>query len=214
MGDERTIVANQIGIVLLNSFKNSKTKKIALLEVLYAPDLGTNLLSVSKLNSKGYNVTFSYKGYATITNQKNDWLGIASLRDSMYCLQTSKPCDQSRATKSSIRSAKTAKAMKSLPIQLWHQRLGHLNYASIQSLSIMIDDIKISGSELDQNQDHELCIPCLEGKAIRKYEKDPSQRASRKLELIHSDLCRPFPTQSLVGSKYYIVFIDNATCYV
>jgi len=29
------------------------------------------------------------------------------------------------------------------------------------------------------------------------------------LELIHADVCGPFPTQSLMGSKYFLTFIDD-----
>ena len=46
-----------------------------------------------------------------------------------------------------------------------------------------------------------------------KYRKKSSTRASRKLELIHSDLCGPFPTNSVSGSRYFIIFVDDATRY-
>jgi len=36
-------------------------------------------------------------------------------------------------------------------------------------------------------------------------------RASKKLQLIHTDLCGPHRTPSLNGSLYYIVFIDDLT---
>ena len=44
-----------------------------------------------------------------------------------------------------------------------------------------------------------------------QYNKQSSTRASKKLELIHSDLCGPFPTNSVSGSRYFIIFVDDAT---
>jgi hypothetical protein len=92
-----------------------------------------------------------------------------------------------------------------LPIELWHHRLGHLNHTDIRKLTDMATGIRIQ-----ENQDQKLCIPCLRGKMHRKYNKT-STRASKKLELIHSDLCGPFPIRSISKSVYFIIFIDDAT---
>src|SRR3954451_12101300 len=85
-------------------------------------------------------------------------------------------------------------ATKSHLLHLWHQRLGHLNNSSVRKLSNMLNNIKIL--ETDQDNNH-LCIACLEGKASRTYNKEPSPRASRPLELLHSDLCGPFERLSI-----------------
>src|SRR3954452_20768536 len=36
-----------------------------------------------------------------------------------------------------------------------------------------------------------------------------STRVTQCLELVHSDLCGPFPTPSIAGSKYFILYIDD-----
>jgi hypothetical protein len=43
------------------------------------------------------------------------------------------------------------------------------------------------------------------------YKKKSSTRASKKLKLIHSNLCGPFPTNSISRSRYFIIFVDDAT---
>jgi hypothetical protein len=43
-----------------------------------------------------------------------------------------------------------------------------------------------------------------------KYNKTLT-RASKRLELIYSDLCGLFPTRLISKSVYFIIFIDNAT---
>jgi len=68
-----------------------------------------------------------------------------------------------------------------------------------------------TGIRIQENQDQKLCIPCLEGKMHRKFNKKKSTRASKRLELIHSDLCGPFPIRSISKSVYFIIFIDDAT---
>ena len=34
-------------------------------------------------------------------------------------------------------------------------------------------------------------------------------RSTRKLELVHSDMCGPMQTESLGGQKYFVTFIDD-----
>ena len=34
-------------------------------------------------------------------------------------------------------------------------------------------------------------------------------RSKRKLQLIHSDVCGPMPTDSIGGNKYFVTFIDD-----
>jgi len=77
----------------------------------------------------------------------------------------------------------------------------------IQTLSKTLDDVQII-----EDQDHHLCVPCLE-KRSRKYNKGPSHRAKEFLKLIHSDLCGPFPIQSITSSKYFMIFVDDKTRY-
>jgi transposase InsO family protein len=38
-------------------------------------------------------------------------------------------------------------------------------------------------------------------------------RASNPLELVHTDLCGPFSTESQAGNKYFITFIDDFSRY-
>lgn len=36
---------------------------------------------------------------------------------------------------------------------------------------------------------------------------------TRPLELVHTNLCGPFPVPSLSQNRYFITFIDDFTCY-
>jgi hypothetical protein len=133
IGDNSTVPAVGIGTVQLLASKN---RKIQLTGVLYVPTIRTNLLSVSKLTDKGYDVRFSKDGQAII--QKDKSITTAYKKNSMYqvkvstCfLLASKPTIQSRKRKPRF------------SIELWHDRLGHLNFTDIRKLSDMATGIRI-----------------------------------------------------------------------
>ena len=56
--------------------------------------------------------------------------------------------------------------------------------------------------------DFKICVECVKGKRtnIRKL---GSNRSSDVLEVIHTDICGPFPTASWNGQQYFITFIDD-----
>jgi hypothetical protein len=60
------------------------------------------------------------------------------------------------------------------------------------------------------------CNACILGKHCKQPFYGSTSRASRKLGLIHSDLCGPMPVQSANGNKYLLTFIDDYTrmCWV
>jgi hypothetical protein len=62
-----------------------------------------------------------------------------------------------------------------------------------------------------------VCEPCLMGKQHRhNIPKTRTSSSSRPLELVHSDLCGPFPKPSMTGSRYMLTFIDDYSrhCWV
>jgi Integrase core domain len=56
------------------------------------------------------------------------------------------------------------------------------------------------------------CIECAKGKqtSMRKY---TTNRMTYVLELIHTDICGPFPTATRNGHVYFISFIDDYSRY-
>jgi len=55
-----------------------------------------------------------------------------------------------------------------------------------------------------------MCEACIEGKHQRTYfPKDEATRASKLLELVHSDVCGPIKTTSRGGARYFITFIND-----
>nr|GEV59372.1 hypothetical protein [Tanacetum cinerariifolium] len=90
---------------------------------------------------------------------------------------------------------------------LWHRRLSHLNFDTINLLSK--NDIVIGLPKLKFVNDH-LCSSCELGKAKRKsfYTKTTSS-SKRRLQLLHMDLCGPMRVESINRKKYVLVIVDD-----
>ena len=202
MGDDSTVYATEIGTITLRTVISDKITEITATDVLYVPELGTNLISVWHLNKNKFNVSFTNEMKATILDQNGQCIANAFANGRIYQLS----CEAMKPQRKNIQRALIANSSKPETLHTWHQRLGHLNYPSIKAMS-KTNDIKIS--DLEIMHDKSICVACLEGKFTRSYNKGPSSRATEKLELIHSDLCGPFTGQSITGSKYYIIYIDD-----
>ncbi|KAJ9567681.1 LOW QUALITY PROTEIN: hypothetical protein OSB04_003647 [Centaurea solstitialis] len=92
---------------------------------------------------------------------------------------------------------------------LWHKRLGHISKSRMQDLIRQ----KIL-PELDFN-DFETCVDCLKGK-MTNFRNFYSKRSQCILELIHTDICGPFPIETICGNRYFATFIDDFSrfCYI
>ena len=89
---------------------------------------------------------------------------------------------------------------------LWHKRLGHISKRIIERL--------VSNGILDSLDfvDFEICTNCIKGKQTNTR-RFGANRATNVLELIHTDVCGPFPTVSWNGQQYFIMFIDGFPRY-
>ena len=91
---------------------------------------------------------------------------------------------------------------------LWHLRFGHLNF---EGLNILNRKGMVRVLPLIDKPDS-LCEGCILGKQHREiFPSRKSIRAKAHLEIVHSDLCGPMQTPSLVSSHYILTFIDDFT---
>ncbi|GJY06821.1 retrovirus-related pol polyprotein from transposon TNT 1-94 [Tanacetum coccineum] len=94
---------------------------------------------------------------------------------------------------------------------LWHRRLSHLNFDSINLL--LKNDIVIGLLKLKFIKNH-LCSSCELGKAKQKYFHIKTTLSSnRRLQLLHMDLCGPMHVESINGKKYVLVIVDDYSRY-
>nr|GEU65578.1 hypothetical protein [Tanacetum cinerariifolium] len=94
---------------------------------------------------------------------------------------------------------------------LWHRRLSHLNFDTINLL--LKHDIMIGLPNLKFVKDY-LCSSCELGKAKRKsFLTKTIPSSKRRLQILHMDLCGPVRVANIDGKKYVLVIIDDYSRY-
>ncbi|GJW37516.1 retrovirus-related pol polyprotein from transposon TNT 1-94 [Tanacetum coccineum] len=94
---------------------------------------------------------------------------------------------------------------------LWHRRLSHLNFGTINQLTSK--DLVDGLSKFKYNKDH-LCSTREQGKSKKALlPKKLVLSTESKLELLHTDLCGPMRIASITGKKYILVIVDDYSRY-
>ena len=61
--------------------------------------------------------------------------------------------------------------------------------------------------------DIEKCIDSIKGKYVKKIKKNGAIHSTGTLEIIHTDVCGPFPVKSVDGYDSFITFTDDYSRY-
>ena len=89
---------------------------------------------------------------------------------------------------------------------LWHGRLGHVNY---DTLCRLINLSRILTFQIDTKHK---CETCVEAKLTRSFFQSV-ERHTEPLNLIHSDKCDLKFVQTIGGNKYFITIVDDSIKY-
>ena len=200
MGDGKTAKLEAIGTfrLLLKTCIYLDLK-----DTYVVPSFRRNLISIFVLDKSGYYCSFGNSKFNLSLNSNVIGTGFLSMHDNLYLLDTVASFNETLYT--SIRGTKRKLTDKD-SIMSWHKRLGHISKQRIQRL--VSNDILDS---LDMT-DFQVCIECIKGKQIEKN-KLGANRCTDVLELIHTDICGPFPIASWNGQRYFITFIDDYSRY-
>ena len=60
--------------------------------------------------------------------------------------------------------------------------------------------------------DNKVCVDCIKCKTT-KHTKKGATRSPKLLEIIHTDIFKPFDVATFSGEKYFITFIDDYSRY-
>jgi hypothetical protein len=191
MGNSATAGVCGKGKILL---KLTSGKTLALSNVLFVPSMRRNLVSGALLNKAGLKIVL--ESDKIVITKNGDFVGKGYLNGGLFVLNT---IEMNNNASGSIYIVES--------IDVWHDRLGHLNFASIKRLRTM--DLLPHVSERNTSK----CPICVEAKHTRKPFKTVSNRHTELLELIHSDLADFKSTVSRGGKKYYITFVDDYSRY-
>ena len=89
---------------------------------------------------------------------------------------------------------------------LWHRRFGHIGMEATKA-TLTKDYAK--GIQFEGPFIHDHCIPCIVGKSPQRSYSYQGNRAGKIGELLHMDLCGPFPVQAPHGEKYFFNILDD-----
>ncbi|KAM0832404.1 hypothetical protein ACQ4PT_064926 [Festuca glaucescens] len=94
---------------------------------------------------------------------------------------------------------------------LWHRRLGHVNMRNLKQLLKGEHIVGLTGVSFEKDR---VCSACVAGKQLKKRHPIKSiVTTSRPLELLHLDLFGPSHYDTLGGSKYGLVIVDDYSRY-
>jgi GAG-pre-integrase domain/Pol polyprotein, beta-barrel domain len=173
--------------------EKSKINILELINVLHVPGMDANLLSVSTIVDKGFDVMISHSKGTTI--QQGDKIIANGVRHrGLWRIDTP-------------RGYTAFRSESNVDIATWHRRLGHLREGNMRKALDLIDGIKF-----DPRETLSICGSCQEGKQTRHPSHISAHRAAERCELVHSDLCGPIDPPATGEEKYLALFIDDKTC--
>ena len=164
---------------------------------MFVPELTKNLLSVSSIAKNGGVVKFDEQRFIVSKEGKN--ITIGNIVDGKLY----------RANTPEFANVTTS---STTDLGVWHCHFGHLSHDYVNRLAKKRLADGIIYSDVSFDREGEAC-------ALGKMQKLPSpkqsmNRASKPLELTHTDLCGPMNVASIGGSKYMLTFTDDYSRYI
>ena len=190
LGDSHPAPIIGKGKVLL---KLTSGKILALSNVLHVPNIRCNLVSVYVLCKAGVNVSFG--GDKFILSKNGTFVGKGYCANELFMLNVLEVLNINKIASSSAYFVDS--------IDMWHGRLGHVNFSYIKKMKDcgLLTNLSLSKAER--------CDVCVESKSTKKSHKPILQRESELLSLIHSDLGDLKHIMTRGGKRFYITFIDD-----
>ncbi|KAJ0833844.1 putative RNA-directed DNA polymerase [Helianthus annuus] len=186
LGNKQALEVEGKGVVKIYTGPN--TFKL-LNDVYYAPTLKYNLLSVGQLMRKGYSLLFEGNS-CSINNSGAELMKIPIASNNMFVVDASKTV--------------ASTPIKVSQLHLWHKRYGHLHWDSLKMLQS-----KHMVQGMPQVKGTSTCESCVLGKQIRQSFKSTSWRATKKLGLVHADLCGPMQSDAFERFKVFKALVEK-----
>ena len=177
---------------------------LALQRVVHVPTLAKNLLSVPAMCKNDATVTFDKEKCVVYKDGEEHIIGSA-VNGKLYKVNQPKrevpPSDSAYVTTNSNRVSS----------ELWHNRFGHLNNKYLKEMS---SKKMVEGLSIVSGKEESSCEACIMGKMQKiSCPKESQHRATKLLEVIHSDVCGPMQVDSVGGSRYLLTFTDDFSRY-
>jgi hypothetical protein len=95
--------------------------------------------------------------------------------------------------------------------EIWHRHFGHVGYSGLQKL---LENKLVEGLKINTKMPKPDCIACIEAKLFEAPYGPAMNRYMWLGQLTHLDLWGKYNIASIHGNRYYLLLVDDATCYV
>ena len=161
-----------------------------IVDVLYVPKIGFNLLSIGQLTARG--MTCEFVGELAILSRRGETVATATRKGMTYALTAQAPEGVVRM------------ASKLSSAELWHQRLGHPGERKTQLIATL--------EGAPQGLEHvNCCETCSMTKNTQSINRAPAVRATQPLGRVHIDFWGPYHEATIAGKRYMLTFTDDYT---
>jgi hypothetical protein len=139
---------------------------------------------------------------------RQDKLSMLSMHENVnvVCNDENVVCKEKVSSSTSV-SNKRKRCDDAISAKLWHYHLCHISRWMIERL--IKDDILhlLDFSNLDY------CIDYIKGKYAKQVKKSEAKRSAGVLEIIHTNICGPFPIKFVNGFHLFITFMNDFSRY-
>jgi len=196
LGDNAACKALGSGTILIERLVNGVWCSGCIKDVLHVPQMKKNLFSVGVCITKDFDVHFQNKRVIFLKDGKMMAQGIK--QDNEIYRMFFKVVLKEEANVSSTN------------LQIWHERLGHVNKRTLKE---MAEKGLVKGIKLANTNDF-FCEPCQFGKSHRLpfHQREPGKPVKLG-EFFHSDVCGPMSVESIGGARYFAIFKDDASSF-
>jgi hypothetical protein len=168
---------------------------VKLLDVLWVPTLKANLCSWPAASRHGA-VMHADGSAVLVSDSHGDPLFRAEVVDGLLTVQGNLVGNNSSMA-----------VLCAVSADVWHKRLGHVNAATMTSMSKgAVHGMHVRGAVV-----HGQCDACFEAKQPRLPFDESASLAKYPLELVHADVIGKISQESLGGAHYVLTVLDDCT---
>nr|GEX49352.1 retrovirus-related Pol polyprotein from transposon TNT 1-94 [Tanacetum cinerariifolium]GEY75798.1 retrovirus-related Pol polyprotein from transposon TNT 1-94 [Tanacetum cinerariifolium] len=189
-------------VAAILGFGDLQWGNILITRVYFIKGLGHNLFSVGQFCDSDIEVAFR-RNTCFVRNLEGVNLLKGNYTTNLYTINL-----HDMASASPICLMAHASSTKSW---LWHQRLSHLNFDTINDLAK--NDLVSGLPKFKYHKEH-LCPSCEQGKSKKaSHPPKPVPNSRQRLHLLHMDLCGPMRIASINEKWYVLVIVDDYSRY-
>jgi len=207
--DNRTVQAVGKGSVLVYARVSRENAYIpTIIEDVHHIPGGVNLFSIGTALDKGYILGGNAKGL--ILKKGNNIAALAHRRNGSFIMDFKLGQDVNPIMKQEMQPQAFVSQSNSNSIQLWHQRLGHINETYLKNTFLKrattgVDDVQLEHQTLTH------CSACHLGKDHKQHFPTATDKHYQPGEYLHADLMGKISPPSLGGHNYVLLVVDEAT---